>query len=122
MTTAHIRHHVWAFVPIVLEEFLSLLITFGKTLLFPVLSVIPLTSHYSTNLNSACQEMEVIAEGAAVNCFCLTQFGTPSLVTVNFLACSSPIGGIRLTQQGRGQTAAICQTRTDVTKEQKEGK
>lgn len=120
MTTAHL-HRVWAFVlmPIVLEKIWSLLITFGKTLLFHMVEVIPLTSHYSTNLNSTCQEMEVIAEGAAVNCFCLTQFGRPSLVTVNFSAISSPIGGIRLTQQRRDQTAATFQTRTDVTKEQK---
>lgn len=47
--------------------------------------------------------MEVIAEGAAVNCFCLTQFGRPSGATVNFPACSFPIGRIRLTQQGTNQ-------------------
>lgn len=41
-------------------------------------------SYHSTNLGSACQEMEVIAEGAAVNCFCLTQFGRPSGATVHF--------------------------------------
>lgn len=45
-------------------------------------------SYHSTNLDSACQEMEVIAEGAAVNCFCLTQFGRASGATVNFPACS----------------------------------
>lgn len=32
--------------------------------------------------------MEVLAEGAAVNCFCLTQFGRAFGATVNFPACS----------------------------------
>lgn len=36
-----------------------------------------------------------------LNCFCLTQFGRRSLATVNLPACSSPIDGIRLTQQAR---------------------
>lgn len=61
--------------------------------------MILLTSYHSTNLDSAYQEMEVVTEGAAINCFCLTQFGKPSPATVNLAAPSSPIGGVRLTQQ-----------------------
>ena len=70
--------------------------------------------------------MEVSAEGAAVNCFCLTHFGEPSLATVNFPACSSPIGCVWFTQPTWWvtgvQTEATVQTHTEVRKDQEEGK
>lgn len=79
----------------VLEESWLLQYLWEKLFFFtPLLSVILLTSHYLTNLDGTCQEMEVSAEGAAVNCFFLTHFGRPSPATVNFPACSSLIGGV----------------------------
>lgn len=77
---------------------LVIVISFGQTCLFPLLLLkILLTSYDSTNLNSACQEMEVSAEGATVNCFCLTHFGKASPATVNFTARLPPIGDGRQT-------------------------
>lgn len=56
-----------------------------------------------TNLDAACLEMEVSAEGTTLNCFLLTHFGRLSLATVNFPACSSPVRGVQHAQQGTVQ-------------------
>lgn len=51
--------------------------------------------------------MEVSAEGAAINCFCLTHFVRPSLATVNFPGSSTPLGAVWPTRQKKNKPWCI---------------